>query len=110
MTVGPPFYDRATAPLFATLMLLMGVAPLSAWGHSTVKTLGHALWKSALAALLITVVLFFTYTKNTIALIGFFLVALVLLVTLQEFWRGAIGTYESAERKLLYRIMDPYQS
>jgi cytochrome c-type biogenesis protein CcmF len=35
------------------------------------------------------VVLFATYTKNYIALIGFFLIALVLLVTLQEFWRAA---------------------
>jgi cytochrome c-type biogenesis protein CcmF len=70
-------------------MLLMGVAPLSAWGHSTVKTLGRALWKSALAALVITVILFFTYTANAIALMAFFLVALVLLVTFQEFWRGA---------------------
>ncbi len=54
VTVGPPFYERATAPLFAALMLLMGVAPLSAWGHSTVKTLGRAIWKPALAALVIT--------------------------------------------------------
>jgi cytochrome c-type biogenesis protein CcmF len=35
------------------------------------------------------VVLFFTYTQNYIALIGFFLIALVLFVTLQEFWRAA---------------------
>jgi cytochrome c-type biogenesis protein CcmF len=89
VTVGPPFYERATAPIFAALMFLMGVAPLSAWGHSTVKTLGRAMWKSALIALVITVALFFTYTKNYIALIGFFLIALVLLVTAQEFWRGA---------------------
>ena len=89
VTVGPPFYERATAPIFAALMFLMGVAPLSAWGHSTVKTLGRAMWKSALIALVVTIVLFFTYTKNYIALIGFFLIALVLFVTAQEFWRGA---------------------
>jgi cytochrome c-type biogenesis protein CcmF len=89
VTVGPPFYERATAPIFAALMFLMGVAPLSAWGHSTVKTLGRAMWKSALIALVVTVILFFTYTKNYIALIGFFLIALVLFVTAQEFWRGA---------------------
>ena len=51
-------------PLFATLMLLMGIAPLSAWGHSTVRTLGRALWKSALAALLITAGIFATYTRT----------------------------------------------
>ena len=88
VTVGPPFYNRATAPLFATLMLLMGIAPLSAWGHSTIRTLGRALWKSALAALIITVAIFATYTRNGFALIGFFLVAFVLLVTFQEFWRA----------------------
>jgi cytochrome c-type biogenesis protein CcmF len=89
VTVGPPFYNRATAPLFATLMLLMGIAPLSAWGHSTIRTLGRALWKSALLALLITAGIFATYTRNGFALIGFFLIAFVLLVTLQEFWRAA---------------------
>jgi cytochrome c-type biogenesis protein CcmF len=89
VTVGPPFYERATAPLFAALMFLMGVAPLSAWGHSTVKTLGRAMWKSAVAALVVTLLTLVFYTKNLIALTGFFLVALVLFVTLQEFWRAA---------------------
>jgi len=72
VTLGPPFYERATAPLFAALMFLMGVAPLSAWGHSTIQTLGRAMWKSALAATIITVILFATYTQNFIALIGSF--------------------------------------
>ncbi len=88
VTVGPPFYERANAPIFAALMLLMGIAPLSAWGNSTLKTLGRALWKPALAALVITAAIFAFYTRNVIALIGFFLVALVILVTLYEFWRG----------------------
>ena len=88
VTVGPPFYERATAPLFGTLMFLMGIAPLSAWGNSTLFTLGRALWKSALAALVVTGLLFFTYTKNVIALVGFFLIAFVLFVTLIEFWRA----------------------
>jgi len=89
VTVGPPFYERATAPLFSALMLLMGIAPLSAWGHSTVKTLGRTLWKPAVVALLITIVLFFTYTQKLGALLGFFLVAFVILVTIYEYWRGA---------------------
>jgi cytochrome c-type biogenesis protein CcmF len=89
VTVGPPFYQRATAPLFATLLFLMGVAPLSAWGRSTLETLGRSIWKSALAALLVVATLFATYTTNIGALIGFFLIAFVLFVTLQEFWRGA---------------------
>jgi cytochrome c-type biogenesis protein CcmF len=88
VTVGPPFYDRATAPLFAALMFLMGIAPLSTWKRSTITTIGRVLWKSALPALIITVVLFFTYTKNAMALVAFYLIALVLLVTVYEFWRA----------------------
>ena len=55
ITVGPPFYQRATGPLFASLMLLMGIAPLSAWGHSTIKTIGRTIWKPAVGAVAITV-------------------------------------------------------
>ena len=89
VTVGPPFYERATGPLFAALMLIMGIAPLSAWGHSTLKTLGRTIWKPTVIAVVITVAIFFTYTHNGYALIGFFLVAFVILVTLYEYWRGA---------------------
>ena len=95
ITVGPPFYERATSPLFASLMLLMGIAPLSAWGNSTVQTLGRAIWKPALVAVAITVLTYFTYTQNIIALIGFFLVALVILVTIYEYWRGAYARQKS---------------
>lgn len=89
VTVGPPYYERATGPLFAGLLFLMAVAPLSAWGHSTVQTLGRALWKSFAAALVVTGILFATYTQNVYALVGFFLITLVLFATLHEFWRGA---------------------
>ena len=101
VTVGPPFYERATAPLFSALLLLMGIAPLSAWGHSTVKTLGRALWKPALAALVITVVLFVTYTEKVGALIGFFLIAFVILVTIYEYWRGAYARQRGQGENLL---------
>jgi cytochrome c-type biogenesis protein CcmF len=89
VTVGPPFYERANAPLFASLLFLMAIAPLSAWGRSTVTTLGRALWKPVATAVVITLVLAVTYTQNVAALLGFFLIALVLAVTLYEFWRGA---------------------
>ena len=88
VTVGPPFYERATAPLFASLMLVMAIAPLSSWGSSTVRTLGRGLWKPAIVAVLATAALGVTYTRNPIALAGFLLIALVLAVTLYEFWRA----------------------
>jgi cytochrome c-type biogenesis protein CcmF len=95
VTVGPPFYERATAPLFASLMFLMGVAPLSAWGNSTVKTLGRVMWKPIVGAIVITALLYITYTHNFGALFGFFIIALVFLVTIYEYWRGAAARQRS---------------
>jgi cytochrome c-type biogenesis protein CcmF len=105
VTVGPPFYNRATAPLFATLLLLMGIAPLSAWGHSTLRTLGRALWKSAVGAAIITALLFATYTRNALALFAFFLIAFVLLITLQEFWRGARARMRAQNENFLTALL-----
>jgi cytochrome c-type biogenesis protein CcmF len=90
VTVGPPFYERATAPLFAGLMFLMAVAPLSAWRHSTVRTIAKTFWKPLIVSLLIGVGgPLMLGVHQPVALFGFWLVALVVSVTLQEFWRGA---------------------
>ncbi len=91
VTVGPPFYERSAGPLFAGLLLLMGIAPLSAWGHSTVKTLGKALWKPALAALLVMLAVFAGGVRNPFALVGIALVALVIFITLFEYYRGVMA-------------------
>ena len=89
VTVGPPFYERATGPIWGGLMLLMGIAPLSGWGVSTVKTLGRAIWKPALVALIAPIWALASGITNWIALIGFTLIALVITVNAYEFWRGA---------------------
>ncbi len=91
VTVGPPFYERATAPLFAGLLLLMGIAPLAAWRHSTAKTLGKAMWKPALFSLLFPILAFVSGVRSWPALLGFWLAAFVASVTLYEFWRGAMA-------------------
>ena len=141
VTVGPPWYEFSTSPLFAMLMFLMAIAPLSSWGLSSQEKLSNInkpvlggilavplvsyalwwnritemmgswpgvvvslaivlialglmylfrklLWQAALVASAVAVYLSFTYTTNLIALIGFFLVTLVLMVTLREFWRA----------------------
>lgn len=91
VTVGPPFYERANGPLMAGLLLLMGIAPLSAWGHSTIKTLGRAIWKPAIVAVAVVVAVAIAGISNIYALIGILLSALVVTVTLYEYWRGAMA-------------------
>ncbi len=88
VTVGPPFYNSTTGPLFAGLLLLMGIAPLSAWGHSTWKTLGKAIWLPAAGSIAVVIILLITGVRSIGALIGFFVAALAGFVTIYEFWRG----------------------
>jgi cytochrome c-type biogenesis protein CcmF len=89
VTVGPPFYERANAPIFGAMMALMGIAPLSAWGKSTLLTLGRAIWKPTIPALFVPVLAYFVGYHNWVALVGFFLVALVISVTLYDTVRSA---------------------
>ena len=104
VTVGPPFYQRANAPLFGALMALMGIAPLSAWGKSTIKTLGRALWKPFIPTAIILVVLIILGIHNWVALVGFTLVAFVVFVTLFEFWRGARARQRKTGENFLVSI------
>jgi cytochrome c-type biogenesis protein CcmF len=88
VTVGPPFYERAAGPLFAGLLFLMGIAPLSAWGHSTFKSLGRALWKPALVSVVVLALVLISGIRNPWALLGFWLVALATAVTVYEYVRA----------------------
>ena len=96
VTVGPPFYERATGPLFAGLLLLMGIAPLAAWRHSTFKTLGRAAWKPFLVSIAVPVVAYLTGTRSWPALLGFWLCGFVTFVTLYEFYRGALARHRKS--------------
>jgi cytochrome c-type biogenesis protein CcmF len=100
VTVGPPFYERATGPLFAGLLLLMGVAPLSAFGTTSWKSIGRALWKPLAASLVIPIVLLARGVTEWPALLGYWLASLVILVTLYEFGRGALARHRRHQEGL----------
>jgi len=67
---------------------LMAIAPLAAWGHSTWKTLGKAVWKPLAASAVTVIVIFALGTRSFGALLGFFLIAFVIFVVLYEYYRG----------------------
>jgi len=95
VTVGPTFYERATGPLFGGILLTMGIAPLTAWRHSTAKTLGRAIWKPFIASLLVMLLVVVLGLRNPIAILGFWLCALVTFVTIYEFWRGMLARHQT---------------
>jgi cytochrome c-type biogenesis protein CcmF len=105
VTVGPPFYERATAPLFSGLLLLMGIAPLAAWRHSTVKTLGRAAWKPLVLSVLVVAGIFALGVRHWAALVGFWLVAFVTGVTLYEFYRGAMARHRKSGENLALAVV-----
>lgn len=112
VTVGPPYYERATGPLFAALVLLMGIAPLSAWGHSTVKTLGEAILKPLAAALLTMAAVVGYFLVNPalmnsyfwFAMIGFFVTITTGYITLYEFGRAALARSRAQGENLLLSL------
>jgi cytochrome c-type biogenesis protein CcmF len=91
VTVGPLFYERATAPLWLGLLILMGVAPLSAYGRSSWKMLGASMWKPMIASLIVPIILYFQGMQIIGALVGYWIASFVLFVTVYEFWRGAMA-------------------
>ncbi len=89
ITVGPPFYKKATGPLFAVLLGLMGVVPLSAWSASTGKALGRNLWKPLFISLIVPIACLILNVHDFGAILAFWVVALSILVTVYDFIRSA---------------------
>jgi cytochrome c-type biogenesis protein CcmF len=104
ITVGPPFYEHAAGPLFAVLLLLMGIVPLMAWGRSTMKTLGAALWKPLVAALVLLVIAFALGVRQWAALLGIGLAALAGCVTLYDYGRSVWLRHKSRGETLLLSL------
>jgi cytochrome c-type biogenesis protein CcmF len=82
IVVGPPFFMKTTGPLFAALVLLMGIAPLMPWRRITSRKLLYTLRWPALAGVLVAVGLyFFTWIKLPGALMTFAFLAFTMTTT-----------------------------
>jgi cytochrome c-type biogenesis protein CcmF len=90
-TLGPPWFDRYTVPLAIVLTLLSGVGPIIAWRRVTVANLRRSfLWPGAVTAVAFVLLIAGTPAhESTKSLIVFTLIAFVIAVVAQEFWRGA---------------------
>jgi cytochrome c-type biogenesis protein CcmF len=90
-SVGPPWFDRYTMPLAIALVLLAGVGPVLAWRRVTVGKLRRAFTVPAVVTgVTLAVLLTLTPAAESVSsLVMFCLVAFVLTVVAQEFWRGA---------------------
>lgn len=96
--VGPPVYEKALAPLFAVLLLLMGVAPLTMWYRTSVKRFELALRWPILAASLLVVALVVFGIRDWKALLGVWIVTFAAYLTVAEFVKGTRARMKRGER------------
>jgi cytochrome c-type biogenesis protein CcmF len=88
ITVGPPYFQKATGPLFFVLVLLMGIAPLFAWRKQVVRALGKALWIPFLASLAAAGIWGYAHRTHPASILGLWMAAFVLSGIVAEFWKG----------------------
>jgi cytochrome c-type biogenesis protein CcmF len=96
IVVGPPFFEQTTAPLWATIVLLMGVAPLIPWRRASIKKLGDSLlWPGAVGIAIMAWLYLGLGIRIFGAVLGFGLCAFSLAATLIEYWRGMSARHRS---------------
>ncbi len=84
VTVGPPFYESATGPLFALLLILMGVVPLTIWGATTARSLGKTIWLPAVIALVAPIVALLLGATKWVALLSIWFAFFAIIATLMD--------------------------
>lgn len=89
ITVGPPYFLKVTGPMFLALVALMGITPLLAWRKQTTARLLHALVVPLAGSLLASAGWYSLYPGQAfISLFALWVVSLVILSILAEFWKG----------------------
>lgn len=88
LTVGPPYYNRVTGPMFAALFLLMGVIPFIRWRRTPGASLQLSVGSSILAALGAVTLAWGAGVRHPWALLGFGLCAFAGWGTLLDYALG----------------------
>jgi cytochrome c-type biogenesis protein CcmF len=88
MTVGPPFYQQVNGPLFAVLILMMGVGPLLAWRRASRASIWRNFRWPALAAAIVAAGLPLFGLRPWWAIVGFSACIFAAGTIFYELWRG----------------------
>ena len=108
ITLGRDYFNMVTPPLFLALFVLMGIAPLSAWGATSVRRLGRSLVIPIILTLILLVVIYIGGMTNLGALIGYGIVALAGFVALNETIRGVLARRRSLGENWLQALSALY--
>ena len=89
LTIGAETFEFYVVPLFIAMYILMGLAPLSAWGATSLGRMGKALRLPLALTALSALALWLSGTDWLVALLGYGIVLFAGYVALYEIYRGA---------------------
>jgi cytochrome c-type biogenesis protein CcmF len=101
ITVGPPYFEKTAGPLFAAVVLLMGIAPLFAWRKQAAKSLGRGMLVPIVGSIVWAGVWGYSHRMHPASYFALWLVAFVTLAILFEFWKGVRARMGRGENPLL---------
>ncbi len=84
VSVGAPYFNSVTVPLFLFLVFLMGVGPIIAWRRASWDNLKRNFVWPASGALVFGLLLFFWKVKDFLPLLGFTLLSFVVLTIIYD--------------------------
>ncbi|MBI2866002.1 MAG: heme lyase CcmF/NrfE family subunit, partial [Chloroflexi bacterium] len=88
ITVGPPFYNQVTGPLFLALLLLMGICPLIGWRRASRDNLVRNFLYPVVLGLATGIILFLLGVRKPAATISFAVLAFVTAGILRDWFRA----------------------
>jgi cytochrome c-type biogenesis protein CcmF len=91
VTLGKDYFMSVTPVLFLALYILMGIAPLSAWGTASLRRLGKGLLVPLALTLILVAFFALTGTTSPGGLFGYGVVSLAGFVAIYETYRGVMA-------------------
>ncbi|MDE2950423.1 MAG: cytochrome c biogenesis protein CcsA [Chloroflexota bacterium] len=89
VTIGPATFEFFVVPLFVAMYILMGIAPLSAWGSTSARRLGKAIAMPFSLTILSVLLLMMAGTGAAVSIFGYGVALFAGYVALFEIYRGA---------------------
>ena len=105
ISLGASYFTQVTAPLFAAMYILMGVAPLSAWGAGSAKRLGRAMIVPVGLTVIALLLIGIGGTRDGGALFAYGIVMLSGFVALYEIGRGGAARARATGENIVQATM-----
>jgi cytochrome c-type biogenesis protein CcmF len=105
ISVAAPFFNKVNGPLFLMLLLLMGVAPLLGWRHTSLAAFRKQFTIPILTAIAVGA-LVFVVARSLYPVIGLAICGFVTATIVQEYVRGALARRTTTGENFLVAVVN----